>query len=73
MEEIKIVDKKILDYYGSEIYIRFKRGSKTANNVGEDWYIAVKQVAVPIENKIYIVWGSEEKFTILLNIILKIK
>jgi predicted transcriptional regulator len=73
LDEIKIVDKKILDYYGSEIFVRFKKGSKTANNVGDDWYIAVKQVAIPIDNKIYIVWGSEEKFTILLNIILKIK
>ncbi len=72
LDDIKIVDKKILDYYGSEVYIRFKKGTKTANNVGDDWIIAVKQVAVPIENKIYIVWGSEEKFTILLNMILKI-
>lgn len=72
LEEIKVADKKILDYYGSEVYIRFKKGSKTANNVGDDWFIALKQVAVPIENKIYIVWGSEEKFTILLNMILKI-
>lgn len=72
LEEIKIVDQKILDYYGSEIQIRLKKGSETANNVGDDWFIAVKQVAVPIENKIYIVWGSEEKFTILLNMILKL-
>ena len=72
LEDIKIVDKQILDHYGSEVFIRFKRGSKTANNVGEDWIITVKQVAIPIENKIYIVWGSEEKFTILLNMILKL-
>ena len=72
LEDIKIIDKNILDYYGAEVYIRFKKGSKTANNVGDDWVMAVKQVAVPIENKIYIVWGSEEKFTILLNMILKI-
>ena len=72
LDDIKIVDKQILDYYGSEVYVRFKKGTKTANNVGEDWIIAVKQVAVPIENKIYIVWGSEEKFTILLNMILKL-
>jgi len=72
LDDIKIVDKSILEYYGSEIQIRFKKGTKTANNVGEDWFIAVKQVAIPIENKIYIVWGSEEKFTILLNMILKI-
>jgi predicted transcriptional regulator len=45
LEDIKIIDKKILDYYGAEVYI---------------------------QNKIYIVWGSEEKFTILLNMILKI-
>lgn len=72
LEDIKIVDRKILDYYGSEVYVRFKKGTRTANNVGEDWIIAMKQVAVPMENKIYIVWGSEEKFTILLNMILKI-
>jgi predicted transcriptional regulator len=72
LEDIKVVDKKILDYYGSEVQIRFKKGTETANNVGEDWIIAVKQVAVPIGSKIYIVWGSEEKFTILLNMILKI-
>jgi len=72
LEDIKIVDKKILDFFGSEVYVRFKKGTKTANNVGEDWIIAVKQVAVPIENNIYIVWGSEEKFTILLNMILKL-
>ncbi|MHA1376143.1 MAG: helix-turn-helix domain-containing protein [Promethearchaeota archaeon] len=72
LEDIKIVDKKILDFYGSEVYVRFKKGTKTAINVGEDWIIAVKQVAVPIENNIYIVWGSEEKFTILLNMILKL-
>ena len=72
LEDIKIIDKKILDYYGAEVYIRFEKGSKTANNVGNDWVMAVKQVAIPIENKIYIVWGSEEKFTILLNMILKI-
>lgn len=34
--------------------------------------MAVKQVAVPIENKIYVVLGFEEKFTILLNMILKL-
>jgi len=72
LADIKISDKQILDYYGSEVYIRFRKGTITANNVGEDWIIAVKQVAVPIENKIYIVWGSEEKFTILLNMILKL-
>jgi len=58
LEDIKIIDKKILDYYGAEVYIRFEKGSKTANNVGDDWVMAV--------------WGSEEKFTILLNMILKI-
>ena len=61
-----------LNYYGSEVYIRFKTGIDTANNVGNDWIIAVKQVAVPIGNKICIVWGSEEKFNILLNMILKL-
>jgi len=42
LEDIKIVDKKILNYYGSEVYVRFKEETNTANNVGEDWIIAVK-------------------------------
>lgn len=70
--DIKMVDISIMDYIGAETRVRFKNGSKTANNLGNDWITAVKQVAVPIENKIYIVWGSEEKFPILLNMILKI-
>jgi predicted transcriptional regulator len=73
LEDIKIVDTTLMDLYGADINIRFKKGSETANNVGEDWVIAAKQVAVPIENKIYIVWGSEEKFPYLLNLILKIR
>jgi len=73
IEEIKIVDTEIMEYLGAELQVRFKKGSETANNVGEDRIVAAKQVAVPIENKIYIIWGSEEKFPILLNMILKIK
>ena len=72
LAEIKIVDTRILDYLGADLHIRFKMGSETANNVGSDWIIAAKQVAVPVANKIYIVWGSEEKFPFLLNMILKI-
>jgi DNA-binding MarR family transcriptional regulator len=73
IEDIKNVDKSILNYLGAEIHVKFKEGSETAHNVGVDWVVAAKQVAIPIEDKIYIVWGSEEKFPILLNMILKIR
>ncbi len=54
------------------MYLKFKEGSKTANNIGTDWIVAVKHLAIPIEDKIYVIWGSEEKFPILLSIILKL-
>lgn len=46
--------------------------SKTAKMIGTDWIIAAKLVAIPVENKINVIWGSEEKFPILMNIILKL-
>ncbi|MFX1409120.1 MAG: helix-turn-helix domain-containing protein [Promethearchaeota archaeon] len=73
LEEIKIIDTKIKDYLGMIMYFKFKEGTTTANNVGTDWIIAAKHVAVPIDDKIYVVWGSEEKFPLLLSIILKLK
>jgi sugar-specific transcriptional regulator TrmB len=72
LEEINIIHKKINDYFGAIMELKFKEGSSIANNVGTDWIIASKHVAVPIDDKIYVIWGSEEKFPILLSIILKI-
>ncbi|MFX1374770.1 MAG: helix-turn-helix domain-containing protein [Promethearchaeota archaeon] len=72
LEAIKIEDTKIQDYLGTIMYFRFKEGTATANNVGTDWIVAARHVAVPIDDKIYVVWGSDEKFPILLSIILKL-
>ena len=54
------------------MYFKFKEGTETRNNVGTDWIVAARHVAMLIENKVYVVWGSEEKFPVFLNIILKL-
>ena len=70
LEEVKFDDTEIQDYLGAIMYVKFKRESETAHNLGTDWIIAAKQVAIPVEDKIYVIWGSEEKFQVLLEIIL---
>jgi len=72
LEEIKMVHTKVHDYFGVVMYLKFKEGSEIANNVGTDWIVAARHVAIPIDEKIYVIWGSEEKFPILLSIILRI-
>jgi len=72
-EDKKIENTKFQEYLGAIIFIKFKEGSKTAKNVGDGWIIAVKLVAIPIENNIYVIWGSEEKFELLMNMILNLK
>ncbi|MFX1370751.1 MAG: helix-turn-helix domain-containing protein [Promethearchaeota archaeon] len=72
LEDIRIEDTKIQDYLGMTMYFKFKEGTETGNNVGTDWIVAARHVAIPLEDKIYVVWGSEEHFPILLSIILKL-
>ena len=72
LEDIKIEDTKVQDYLGMTIYFKFEEGTETGNNVGTDWIVAARHVAIPLEDKIYVVWGSEEQFPILLSIILKL-
>lgn len=72
LEEIRIEDTKIQDYLGMTMYFKFKDGTETGNNVGTDWIVASIHVAVVIDDKIYVVWGSEEQFPILLSIILRL-
>lgn len=72
LKEIRIEDTKIQDYLGMTMYFKFKDGAETGNNVGTDWIVAARHVAVVIDDKIYVVWGSEEQFPILLSIILKL-
>ena len=49
------------------MYLKFKEGSKTANNVGNDWILAVKLVAIPVEQKINVIWATTEKFDMFLK------
>ncbi len=70
--EVKINEIDIQNYVGSEICVKFKKESETANSLGEDWIIVAKLVSIPIDNKIYIIWGSERKFEILMDMFLKI-
>ncbi|MFX0030163.1 MAG: helix-turn-helix domain-containing protein [Candidatus Hermodarchaeota archaeon] len=72
LEAIKIEDTKIQDYLGMIMSFKFREGTSTANNIGTDWIVAARHVAVPIDDKIYVIWGSEEKFPILLSIILRL-
>jgi len=72
LEDIKIEDTKIQDYLGMTMYFKFKEGTETGNNIGTDWIVAARHVAVLLDDKIFIVWGSEEQFPILLSIILKL-
>ena len=72
LEEIRIEDTKIQDYLGMTMYFKFKDGTETGNNIGTDWIVAARHVAVVIDDKIYVVWGSEDQFPILLSIILKL-
>ncbi len=73
LEDIKIIENKIDNYLGAELNIKFKDNTHRANNLGKEWITVVKLVAIPIDNRIYVIWGSEEKFVSLLNIIQKLK
>jgi len=72
LEDIKIRDTKIQDYFGMTMYFKFKEGTEIGNNIGTDWIVAARHVAVTLDDKIFVVWGSEEQFPILLSIILKL-
>ncbi|MHA1150546.1 MAG: helix-turn-helix domain-containing protein [Promethearchaeota archaeon] len=65
--------QKIEGYLGSVISIKFKKGSKAANNLGDIWVVLLKNVAIPVQEKIYLIWGSEEKFPTLMEIMLGFK
>ena len=72
LDDIKTDSIKDHDYLGAKMYLKFKEGSKTANNVGTDWIEASEQVAIPIDDKIYVIWGTPERFHVLLDIIKKL-
>jgi len=71
-EEMKIEYTTVQEYLGASIFLKFKEGSEIANNIGHDWVVAIKEVAIPIDNVIYVIWGSEEKFQNIMDIILKL-
>ncbi|MHA1669564.1 MAG: helix-turn-helix domain-containing protein [Promethearchaeota archaeon] len=73
LEDIEIVETKIENYLGAELNIRFRENTENANNLGKDWINVVRLVAIPLDNRIYVIWGSERKFPYLLNIIRNLK
>jgi DNA-binding MarR family transcriptional regulator len=73
LDEIKIVETKIENYPGAELCIKFKENSKNANNLGKNWIFVAKLVAISLDRRIYVIWGTEEKFPYLLNIIQNLK
>jgi hypothetical protein len=72
-EDKKIEYTKFQDNFGAIIYLKFKKGSETTKSLGDDWVSAIKLVAIPVENNIYVIWGSEEKFQIIMDMILNLK
>ena len=72
-KNIKIEYIEIQENHGANIFLRFKEGSSTARQLGKGWIIAVKAVVIPIENLIYVIWGSEEKFQTLLDLFSNLK
>ncbi len=73
LKEIKIVETKIENYLGAELNIKFIENTENANNLGKDWINVAKLVAIPLDNRVYVIWGSEQKFLYLLNIIQNLK
>ncbi len=71
-EDMKIEYTTVQEYLGASIFLKFKEGSEIANNIGHDWVVAIQEVAIPIDNVIYVIWGSEEKFQNIMDIILKL-
>ncbi len=70
--DLKFESSKIHEYLGAIMFIKFGEGSETSKIIGIDWIIAAKLVAIPMKDKIYVIWASEEKFPILMNIFLKL-
>jgi len=70
-EDVKLNDMTIGDYIGSFVFLKFKTGTPTTKFLGDDWVLAAKQVAIPLNNKIVLIWGEEENFQFLMETFLK--
>ncbi|MFX1256873.1 MAG: hypothetical protein ACFFAN_03360 [Promethearchaeota archaeon] len=57
LKDLKIVKTKIRNYLGAIMKVKFKEGSEKAHNIGNYWIFAANQVVIPIDDKIYIIWG----------------
>jgi len=72
VEEVRVEEIDIQKYCGAEISIKYKSEKNSSSPQENDWNIVAKLVSIPIDNKIYIIWGSEERFQILMDMIVKI-
>lgn len=62
-EDMKLEEKKIGNYRGVEVYIKLKFKKK--------WWIVGKQAIIPINKKIFLIFGNEQNFILLLDTIIK--
>ncbi|MBN1801576.1 MAG: hypothetical protein JW891_08735 [Candidatus Lokiarchaeota archaeon] len=62
-EDVRLEEKKIENYRGAEVYIKLKFKKK--------WRMVGKQAIVPIDKKIFLIFGNEQNFKILLDTIIK--
>jgi predicted transcriptional regulator len=72
-EYTKFEEEEIQNYSGANIFIRFKKGSPTAKQLGDDWILVIKEIAIVVDNFIYLIWASEEKFELIKDLVLKLK
>lgn len=62
-EDVKLEEKKIEKYLGTEVLIKLKFKKK--------WWKAGYQVVIPLKNKIFLLFGNETNFRIIMDVIVK--
>ncbi|TXT63510.1 MAG: hypothetical protein BAJALOKI1v1_710005 [Promethearchaeota archaeon] len=72
-DNMKFEQDSIEKYDGANVYLKFKKGSPTAKQLGDDWILVIQEVAIPIDNVIYVIWASKEKFEQIKNLVLQLK
>ncbi len=61
-EDVKLEVTKFNQYPGANVYIKLKLKKK--------WWLTGKQAVIPIENKLFLIFGNKENFQILMDTVL---
>lgn len=69
-EDVKMENVKFGDFWGVEVFIKFKEGSMLAKSLGKEWNIAGEAAVIPIKKKIFLIHGAEKNFQILMELII---